>query len=72
MYLELFSLEKTSSHIKIHIKDILTDTIDVSKYDKFFYQGLMDNGMEFGYLITIKEINNDAKIPYAIITISKK
>lgn len=47
-------------------------TFDVSEYDEFFYQGLMDNGMEFGYIITIKEINNDAEIPYAIITISKK
>ena len=48
------------------------DVFDVSNYTEFFYNGLMDNGMEFGYTITIDEINSSSEEPYAVITINKK
>ena len=46
------------------------DTFKMNEYKEFFYEGLMDSGFEFGYTITIKEINTGEN-PYAIITISK-
>ena len=48
------------------------DVFDVSDYTEFFYKGLMDNSMEFGYTITIDEINSSSEEPYAVITINKK
>ena len=47
------------------------DVFKMEEYKEFFYNGLMDNELEFGYTITIKEINTSSEKPYAIITISK-
>ena len=35
------------------------DSFDVSEYDDFFYNGMMDSGDEFGYIINIKSIYLD-------------
>lgn len=47
------------------------DIFNMNDYKEFFYEGLMDSGLEFGYTIKIKEINSTSENPYAIITISK-
>ena len=35
------------------------DSFDVSEYTEFFYNGMMDSGDEFGYVINIKSIYLD-------------
>lgn len=37
------------------------DTFSAETYDKFFYQGLMDNGMPLGYTVKILSIGTDAE-----------
>lgn len=36
------------------------DTFSVEDYDEFFYNGLMDDGSEFGYIIEVVSIGTDA------------
>lgn len=48
------------------------DTFSVDAYDQFFHNGKMDNGMDFGYTITIKEIVGNGADSTATIVISKK
>lgn len=47
------------------------DTFDVKSYDNFFYNGLMDNNMDLGYKVTIKEIVSDNENSTATILITK-
>lgn len=48
------------------------DSFSVDEYDNFFYNGKMDNGMDFGYTITVKEIVENGSESTATIVISKK
>ncbi len=48
------------------------DSFSVDTYDNFFYNGKMDNGMDFGYTITVKEIVENGAESTATIVISKK
>lgn len=48
------------------------DTFSVDEYDNFFYNGKMDNGMDFGYTITVKSIVENGADSTATIVISKK
>lgn len=47
------------------------DVFTVEDYDNFFYNGKMDNGMEFGYKITVKSIVEDGANSTATILIEK-
>lgn len=47
------------------------DIFRVDNYNNFFYEGKMDNGMDFGYEIKVKEIVTNAEESYAIISINK-
>ena len=45
----------------------------VEKYSEFFYQGLMDDGSEFGYEIKVVSIDEDANgESKAVIRITRK
>ena len=49
------------------------DTFAVEDYAEFFYNGRMDNGLEFGYTVEIVSINNDANgIPTATVRVTRK
>ena len=49
------------------------NTFDVADYDEFFYNGLMDDGSEFGYTVKIVSIGTDANgAPQATIRITAK
>ncbi len=49
------------------------DTFSAEEYSEFFYEGLMDNGMELGYTVTIVSVGTDADgIPTATIRITAK
>lgn len=48
------------------------DSFSADEYTEFFYEGKMDNGMDFGYTITVKEIVEDGADSTATIVISKK
>lgn len=48
------------------------DSFSAEEYDQFFYNGKMDNGMDFGYTITVKSIVENGKDSTATIVISKK
>lgn len=49
------------------------DTFSAEEYSEFFSEGLMDNGMELGYTVTIVSIGTDADgIPTATIRITAK
>ena len=49
------------------------DTFTVEDYSEFFYQGLMDDGAEFGYSIQIVDIGTDAEgNPVATVRITAK
>lgn len=47
------------------------DVFKVDEYTNFFDGGKMDNGMNFGYVIEVKEINTSGDNCYAVIKISK-
>ncbi len=48
------------------------DSFSADEYTEFFYDGKMDNGMDFGYTITVKEIVENGADSTATIVISKK
>ena len=48
------------------------DIFDVASYDEFFFNGLMDNYQEFGYVVTIEAINTSGDLPQATINIKLK
>ncbi len=48
------------------------DSFSADTYDAFFRDGKMDNGMDFGYTITVKEIVENGADSTATIVISKK
>lgn len=48
------------------------DSFSVDEYNQFFYNGKMDNGMDFGYTITIKGIVESGADSTATIVIFKK
>lgn len=48
------------------------DSFSADEYTEFFYEGKMDNGMDFGYTITVKEIVENGADSTATIVISKK
>lgn len=47
------------------------DIFTVDAYDNFFYNGKMDNGMDFGYQIEVKEIVENGSESKATIVITK-
>lgn len=63
----------TSNDIRIDKDDLFYqgDTFSVEDYDQFFYNGKMDNGMEFGYKITVKTIVENGADSTATILIEK-
>ena len=49
------------------------DSFDVEDYDEFFYNGLMDDGSEFGYTVKVVSIKKDANgVPQATIRVTAK
>lgn len=48
------------------------ETFSVDGYDGFFYNGKMDNGMDFGYTVTVKKIVENGADSTATIVITKK
>lgn len=49
------------------------DVFTVEEYSEFFYEGLMDSGLEFGYSVTVTNISKDADgNPVATIRVTAK
>ncbi len=57
----------------ISTEDFFTqgETFSVADYTEFFYDGVMNDGTEWGYTITVKELNTSAETPYAVITVTR-